>query len=85
MVPKIFNQVSAINMCYHNNETATEKHSENRSFANSCSTVVIMKVQKIPVEEIIVSELTLQQSTTLLKSELLQRYFSKFLTISKKQ
>ena len=44
-----------------------------------------MKVEKIPVMEIIFSELTFPQSTTLLKSELLHMYFSKFSTISKEQ
>ena len=58
---------------------------KNRSLANSCSTLVIMKVQKIPVEEITFSELTLPQSATLLKSELLHRCFSKFSTTSKEQ
>ena len=58
---------------------------KNRSFAKSCSTLVIMKVQKIPVEEIIFSELTFPQFTSLLKSELLHRYFSKFPTICKEQ
>ena len=58
---------------------------KNRSFANSCSLLVIMKVQKIPMEEITFSECTLSQSTTLLKSELLHRCFSKFSTISKEQ
>ena len=58
---------------------------KNRSLANSCSTLVIMKVQKIPVEEITFSELTLPQSITLLNCELLHRYFSKFSTISKEQ
>ena len=58
---------------------------KNRYFANSCPTLVIMKVQKTPAEEIIFSELRLPQSTSLLKSEHLHRYFSKFRTISKEQ
>ena len=41
-----------------------------------------MKVKEIPVEEIIFSELILIQFATLLKSELLHGYFSKFSTIS---
>ena len=28
MVPNVLNQISAINMCYHNNEATAEKHSE---------------------------------------------------------
>ena len=45
---------------------------------SSISTLAIMKVKKITVEEIIFSELTLPQFTTSLKGERLHRYFSKF-------
>ena len=58
---------------------------KNRSFANSCPKLVIIKVQKIPAEGITFSELTLPQSITLPKSKLFHRYFSKFSTISKEQ
>ena len=53
--------------------------------SSSCSTLVVVKVEKIPVEKIIFIEITLPQFTILLKSEHLHSYFSKFSTVSKEQ
>ena len=77
MVHKIFNQVSAIqSICATTIIKLTPMGIfKNRSFTNSFSVL----------GEIIFRELTLSRSITLLKSECLHRYFSKFSTINKEQ